>query len=57
MVDKMVFDGMQSVVDVVKYEVLGFFTGFEIGVRGDVWYFEIESDMLDLMNSLWKIRV
>ena len=49
-------DGIQSVVDAGKYEVIGFFTGFEIGVVGDVWYFEIDSEMLDLLNSVWRLR-
>jgi len=36
---------------------VGFTIGPEVGIRGDVGNFELDSDVLDLLNSLWKIKV
>jgi hypothetical protein len=52
----LLLDGVQSAADAIKYEVLGFFTGLEVGVSSDVWLFEIESDVLDILKNLWKTK-
>ena len=41
----------------VKYSVIGFFTSYDVSLVEDKWFFEIDSEMLDLLNSAWKIKI
>ena len=48
---------LDSKVCEIKYVVLGFFSAQDIGLKKNIWYFEMDEDMIDLLSSKWRIRV
>ena len=48
---------LDSKVCGIKYKVLGFFSAQDVGLKENVWYFEMDEDMIELLSSNWRIRV